>query len=94
MKRKKKRNSYNFIFTNNLAQPCVLSGSNPYDGVTVNAGATAQSDRDSEDGSFNITGTISGTNGSGQPFALKPVNDGSGVASTSAYSGTLSASAL
>jgi hypothetical protein len=83
-----------FIFTNNLAQPCVLSGSNPYDNVTVNAGATAQSDRNSEDGSFNITGTISGSNGSGQPFALKPVNDGSGVASTSAYSGTLSASAL
>ena len=83
-----------FIFTNNLAQPCVLSGSNPYDGVTVNAGATAQSDRNSEDGSFNITGTISGSNGSGQPFALKPVNDGSGGVVVTDYSGTLSASAL
>jgi len=83
-----------FIFTNNLAQPCVLSGSNPYDSVTVNAGATAQSDRNSENGSFNITGTISGSDGSGQPFALKPVNDGSGAINTSAYSGTLSASAL
>ncbi len=83
-----------FIFTNNLSQPCVLSGANPYDSVTVNAGATAQSDRNSEDGSFNITGTISGSDGSGQPFALKPVNDGSGTTNTSAYSGTLSASAL
>jgi len=38
--------------------------------------------------------TISGTNGSSQPFALANVNSGSGSIDTSAYTGTLSARAF
>jgi len=82
-----------FIFTNNLAISCALSGSDPFS-ATVSAGATNTVDRDSTDGSFSVTGTISGSNGSGQPYALKPVNDGTGGVSVSQYTGTLSASAL
>ncbi len=81
-------------FTNNLAISCVLSGADPYDNVTVSAGATAVVNRDSTDGSFSLTGTISGSDGSSQPFALSPVNNGTGNVSVSEYSGTLSASAL
>ena len=63
--------------------------------VTVTSGGTnTQTISNSTDGSFNLTGTISGNNGSGQPFALHPVNSGSGGVSVSDYSGTLSASAL
>ena len=83
-----------FTFTNNLAISCVLSGADPYDGVTVSAGATAVANRDSTDGSFSLTGTITGNDGSSQPYALKPVNDGTGSVNTDAYTGTLSASAL
>ena len=84
-----------FVFTNNLAISCVLSGADPFDGVTVSAGATATATlTDSTDGSFNITATISGNNGSSQPFALVPPNDGTGSINTDAYTGTLSASAL
>ena len=83
-----------FTFTNNLAQSCVLTGNDPYDSVTVSAGSTAVSNRDSTDGSFSLTGTISGTDGSSQPFALKPVNDGSGSIVVSSHTGTRSASAL
>jgi hypothetical protein len=82
-----------FIFTNNLAISCTLSGSDPFS-ATVSAGATNTVDRDSTDGSFSVTGTISGSNGSGQPYALKPVNDGTGGVSVAEYTGTLSASAL
>jgi len=82
-----------FIFTNNLAISCALSGSDPFS-ATVSAGATNTVDRNSTDGSFSVTGTISGSNGSGQPFALKPVNDGTGGVSVAEYTGTLSASAL
>ncbi len=82
-----------FIFTNNLAISCVLSGSDPFN-ATVSAGATNTVDRDSTDGSFSVTGTISGSNGSSQPYALKPVNDGTGSVSVTEYTGTLSASAL
>ena len=89
------QNNRVLTFTNNLAISCVLSGADPYDGVTVSAGATAIVTRsDSTDGSFNVTGTISGTNGSSQPFALAEVNSGTGSINTSAYTGTLSASAL
>ena len=89
------QNNRVLTFTNNLAISCVLSGADPYDGVTVSAGATAVVTRsDSTDGSFNVTGTISGTNGSSQPFALAEVNSGTGSINTSAYTGTLSASAL
>jgi len=84
-----------FVFTNNLAISCVLSGADPFDGVTVSAGATATATlTNSTDGSFNITATISGNNGSSQPFALVPPNDGTGSINTDAYTGTLSASAL
>jgi len=88
-------NNRTFVFTNNLAISCVLSGADPFDGVTVSAGATATATlTDSTDGSFNITATISGNNGSSQPFALVPPNDGTGSINTDAYTGTLSASAL
>ena len=83
-----------FTFTNNLAISCVLSGADPYDGVTVGAGATAVSNRDSTDGSFSLTGTISGSDGSSQPFSVKPVNDGTGDIVVSSHTGTRSASAF
>ena len=82
-----------FTFTNNLAISCVLSGADPYDGVTVGAGATAVANRDSTDGSFSLSGSISGSDGD-NPYALKPFNDGTGSVNTDAYTGTLSASAL
>ena len=82
-----------FIFTNNLAISCVLSGSNPFD-ATVSAGATNQVDRDSTDSSFSLTGTISGNDGSSRPFALKEINDGTGTVNEDAYTGTKSVSAF
>ena len=88
-------NDRSLVFTNNLAISCVLSGADPFDGVTVSAGATATSTRtNSTDGSFNITMTISGSDGSSQPYALAVVNSGTGSLDTSGYSGTFSASAL
>ena len=88
-------NDRSFVFTNNLSISCVLSGADPFDGVTVSAGATATStSTNSTDGSFNITMTISGSDGSSQPFALAVVNSGTGSLDTSGYSGTFSASAL
>ena len=88
-------NDRSLVFTNNLAISCVLSGADPFDGVTVSAGATTTSTRtNSTDGSFNITMTISGSDGSSQPFALAVVNSGTGSLDTSGYSGTFSASAL
>ena len=82
-----------FIFTNNLAISCVLSGSDPFN-ATVSAGATNQVDRDSTDSSFSLTGTISGNDGSSRPFALKDINDGSGSVDETAYTGTKSVSAF
>jgi len=82
-----------FIFTNNLAISCVLSGSDPFN-ATVSAGATNQVDRDSTDSSFSLTGTISGNDGSSRPFALKDINDGSGSVNEDAYTGTKSVSAF
>ena len=88
-------NDRRFVFTNNLSISCVLSGADPFDGVAVSAGATATStSTNSTDGSFNITMTISGSDGSSQPFALAVVNSGTGSLDTSGYSGTFSASAL
>ena len=88
-------NDRSLVFTNKLSISCVLSGADPFDGVTVSAGATATSTRtNSTDGSFNITMTISGSDGSSQPFALAVVNSGTGSLDTSGYSGTFSASAL
>jgi len=82
-----------FIFTNNLAISCVLSGGNPFS-ATVSAGATNTEDRDSTDSSFSLTGTISGSDGSSRPFALKDINDGSGSVNEDAYTGTKSVSAF
>jgi len=82
-----------FIFTNNLAISCVLSGTNPFN-ATVSAGATNQVDRDSTDSSFSLTGTISGNDGSSRPFALKDINDGSGSVNEDAYTGAKSVSAF
>ena len=82
-----------FIFTNNLAISCVLSGSDPFS-ATVSAGATSTANRNSTDGSFSLTGTISGNDGSGRPFALKDINDGSGSVNEDAYTGTKSVSAF
>ena len=82
-----------FIFTNNLAISCVLSGSDPFS-ATVSAGATSTANRDSTDGSFSLTGTISGSDGSSRPFALKDMNDGSGSVDETAYTGTKSVSAF
>lgn len=88
-------NDRSLVFTNNLSISCVLSGADPFDGVTVSAGATATSTRtNSTDGSHDITMTISGNNGSGLPFALADVNSGTGSLDTSAYSGTLSTKAF
>ena len=82
-----------FIFTNNLAISCVLSGGNPFS-ATVSAGATSTENRDSTDSSFSLTGTISGNDGSSRPFALKDINDGSGSVNEDAYTGTKSVSAF
>ena len=82
-----------FIFTNNLAISCVLSGSDPFN-ATVSAGATNTVNRNSTDGSFSVTGTISGNDGSGRPFALKEMNDGTGTVNEDAYTGTKSVSAF
>ena len=82
-------------FTNNLAIAVAITGSdNPFGSVSVSAGATQTATRDSTDGSFNITGTISGTDGSSRPYALLPVNNGTGSIVTTNHTGTLSASAL
>ena len=81
-------------FTNNLAIPVVLSRTDPF-AVTVAAGGTNVQTRNSTDGSFDILGTITGNDGSSQPYALKTVNDGSQSSLvTTAYSGTFSASAF
>ena len=81
-----------FTFTNNLAISCAVAGSDPFS-ATVSAGGTSVVNRDSTDGSFSLSGSISGSDGD-NPYALKPFNDGTGSVNTDAYTGTLSASAL
>ena len=81
-------------FTNNLAISCVLTGADPFDSVTVSAGATNTQTRSTTDGSFSLTGTISGSDGSSRPYALKDINDGSGSVNEDAYTGTKSVSAF
>jgi hypothetical protein len=81
-------------FTNNLAISCVLTGADPFDSVTVSAGATNTQTRTTTDGSFSLTGTISGNDGSSRPFALKDMNDGTGSVNEDAYTGTKSVSAF
>jgi len=90
-------NDRKFVFTNNLSISVVLTGSDPFNNITVTSGGSSeQTVTNTTDGTFNITGTISGNNGSGQPFALHPVNNGSGSGSVvvSDYTGTLSARAF
>ena len=82
-----------FIFTNNLAISCVLTGDDPFN-ATVSAAGTNTVNRDSTDGSFSLTGTISGSDGSSRPFALKEMNDGTGSVDETAYTGTKSVSAF
>jgi len=82
-------------FTNNLAIPVVLSGGDPFSDVTVAAGATGVVTRsDSTDGSFDLTGTVSGSNGDSEPYALAVVNNGTGSLITTSYTGTFSTSGL
>jgi hypothetical protein len=81
-------------FTNNLAISVVLSGADPFDDVTVAAGATNTQTIATTDGSFNVTGTISGSDGSSRPFALKDINDGTGSVNEDSYTGTKSVSAF
>lgn len=81
-------------FTNNLAISVVLSGADPFDNVTVAAGATNTQTVLTTDGSFNIIGTISGSDGSSRPYALKDINDGSGSVDETEYTGTKSVSAF
>ena len=78
------------IYTNNLRIPCVLSGSDPFNAVTVAAGASSTANISSTDGSFNITGTVSGNDGSSQPFSTKEVNNGTGSLVTTNHTGTRS----
>jgi len=88
-------NDRKFIFTNNLAISVVLTGNDPFNNITVTSGGTnTQTISNSTDGSFDVTGTISGTNGSGQPFALVNVNNGTGTLNTDNYTGTLSTRAF
>tara|TARA_Y100000114_G_C11732532_1_gene314383 strand:+ start:257 stop:1414 length:1158 start_codon:yes stop_codon:yes gene_type:complete len=89
-------NARTITFTNNLAISCVLSGADPFDNVTVNAGATAQKILYSTDGSFDVTMTISGNDGNNLPYALADVNNGTGSldTSTQSYTGTFSVKAF
>ena len=81
-------------FTNNLAISCVLTGADPFDSVTVAAGATNTQTRLTTDGSFSLTGTISGSDGSSRPFALVDINDGTGSVDETGYTGTKSVRAF
>tara|TARA_R100001440_G_scaffold75729_1_gene103781 strand:- start:1298 stop:2476 length:1179 start_codon:yes stop_codon:yes gene_type:complete len=86
-------NDRSFVFTNNLNIACVLSGADPFDGVTVNSGATATSTAsNTTDGTYNITMTISGNDGNSHPYALAKFNNGTGTVdlTTQGYTGTRS----
>jgi len=89
----------NIAFTNNLSIDVVLTGNDPFDNVTVTASGGTQTEQvSSTDGSFSLTGTISGSNSSftpARPYALKLVNNGSGnIVIGTPYSGTLSTRAF
>lgn len=86
-------NDRSFVFTNNLNIACVLSGADPFDNVSVNAGETATSTTsNSTDGTYNITMTISGNDGNSHPYALAKLNNGTGTVdlTTQGYTGTRS----
>ena len=89
----KQENRRTFTFTNNLSISCVLAGSDPFN-TTVSAGAAVTSTRVGTDDSFDITGTISGSDGSSRPFALGGINNGTGSVDETNYTGTRSASAF
>jgi len=80
-------------FTNNLAIPVCVTGGDPFANVSISSSATNTAQVSSTDGSFSLTGIVSGTD-SGKPYALKAVNDGSGNLTVTAYSGTLSSRAF
>jgi hypothetical protein len=87
-------NDRRFLFTNNLSISCTLSG-DVLNGDTASAGGTATANKsNTTDGSFDVTMAISGTNGSGQPYALVNVNNGTGTFNTDNYTGTLSTRAF
>ena len=90
------QNNRVLTYTNNLAISVTLTGNAPFNDVEVAAGGNSPQTRsNSTDGSFNILGTITGSNGSGEPYALKPVNNGSQSSLvTTAYTGTFSVSAF
>jgi hypothetical protein len=81
-------------FTNNLSIPAFLTGGNPFTDVSVNSSATVTATRDSTVGSFEITASITGSDGEGQPYALVSVNDGAGSINTTDYTGTFSVRAF
>ena len=64
-----------FTFTNNTSHTITLSGDNPYTSTSVSAGGTGVVNRDSQDGSFNITGTFPETNNSGAPLSSLGLNE-------------------
>ena len=80
-------------FTNNLAIPVCVTGGDPFANVSISSSATNTAQVSSTDGSFSLTGIVSGTD-SGKPYALKAVNDGSGNLTVTAYAGTLSSRAF
>ena len=84
-----------FTFTNNLAISCTLNGNDPFNGVSVNAGASVVGTRNSEVGTFNISGTIGNqSDGSSRPYAMVGINDGTGSINETAYTGVKSVSAF
>ena len=64
-----------FTFTNNTSHTIILSGSDPYSSTSVSTGGTGVVNRDSEDGSFSITGTFPDTNNSGDPLSSLGLNE-------------------
>jgi len=87
-------NDRKFVFTNNLNIECVLSGADPFDGATVagNGGTETVTTSNSTDGTYNITMTVSGNDGSSHPYALAKFNNGTGTVdlTTQGYTGTRS----
>jgi hypothetical protein len=64
-----------FTFTNNTSHTITLSGGNPYTNTVVTASGTGVVTRDSQDGSFDITGTFPDTNDSGAPLSSLGLNE-------------------
>ena len=62
-------------FTNNTSHTITLSGGNPYTSTAVAASGTGVVNRDSQDGSFDITGTFPDTNSGGDPLSSVGLNE-------------------